>query len=93
MGENTIIISKEFLSFDMDIKTITVTDKGQITLPQKFRKKLNIEKGQVLMAIQDDDTILLQTLDEKKYHDLMLHSQRTAQKLWDNEDDKIWDKM
>jgi len=36
---------------------VTITSKGQITIPSKLRKKLKIDKGEKLLIIEEDDAI------------------------------------
>lgn len=87
------LISKEFLTLDMDIQIIKVTDKGQISLPQKFRKTVGIQRGDKIIAIQEGNTIILQSLDEDKFKDLVKHSQKVAKKLWSHKEDDIWNNV
>jgi AbrB family looped-hinge helix DNA binding protein len=39
------------------VETVTVTSKGQITIPSKLRKELKIEEGEKLLVIREGDTI------------------------------------
>jgi AbrB family looped-hinge helix DNA binding protein len=39
------------------VETVTVTSKGQITLPSQLRKELKIEEGEKLLIIREDDSI------------------------------------
>jgi AbrB family looped-hinge helix DNA binding protein len=39
------------------VETVTVTSKGQITIPSKLRKELKIEEGEKLLVIREDDSI------------------------------------
>ena len=41
------------------MKVIKVTSKGQVTLPQEFREKLNITEGTYLVASINQNGILL----------------------------------
>lgn len=36
---------------------VTITSKGQITIPSRLRKKLKIVKGEKLLIIEEDDAI------------------------------------
>jgi antitoxin PrlF len=38
---------------------VTVSSKGQVTIPSKLRKKLKIKRGARFMAIQEDDAVKL----------------------------------
>lgn len=72
-------------------EVITVGEKGQIVIPMKMRKGLKIEKGTKLIVSEDKDkiTIMPVKLDEK--HILMLLSESSLKKTWDNPYDERWD--
>ena len=40
-------------------ETVTVTSKGQVTLPAKIRKRLKIEIGEKLIVIQEKNAVKL----------------------------------
>ncbi len=42
-----------------DVETVTVSSKGQVTLPSKLRKRLKIAKGEKLLVVSEDNTIRL----------------------------------
>ncbi|MCE5301381.1 MAG: AbrB/MazE/SpoVT family DNA-binding domain-containing protein [Spirochaetia bacterium] len=44
--------------------TITVTQKGQVVIPSKLRRKLHIKKGTKLLVREEKDGILLTPEDE-----------------------------
>ena len=46
----------------MDTQVLTVTSKGQISLPINIRKKLSIDTGDSLVAYATDDAIILKTI-------------------------------
>ena len=46
----------------MDTQVLTVTSKGQISLPINMRKKLSIDTGDSLVAYATDDAIILKTI-------------------------------
>jgi AbrB family looped-hinge helix DNA binding protein len=39
--------------------TITVTTKGQVVIPAKIRKKMNIKKGTKLLVVEKEQEIVL----------------------------------
>ena len=43
--------------------TITVTQKGQVVIPSKIRKKLNIKKGTRLFVSEEENRITMTPLD------------------------------
>lgn len=46
----------------MKIKTSTVTQKGQIVIPSKLRRKLGIRQGTQIAFIEEDERLVLQPL-------------------------------
>lgn len=39
------------------VETVTVTSKGQVTIPSKLRRELRIAKGEKLLVIREGDAI------------------------------------
>ncbi|MBT4174214.1 AbrB/MazE/SpoVT family DNA-binding domain-containing protein [archaeon] len=78
----------------MLIRTVKVSEKGQIAIPKEVREKSGIKKGDVLVVYQDKDKIMLEKDSralEDDFEDLRKLSQLTMKKLWDNKEDEIWD--
>ncbi|MFI5422301.1 MAG: AbrB/MazE/SpoVT family DNA-binding domain-containing protein [Nitrososphaerales archaeon] len=48
----------------MSDEAIFVTKKGQVTIPIRFRKSLNIREGSKLLISQSNDSIILRPLLE-----------------------------
>lgn len=46
----------------MDAQVLTVSSKGQISLPVNIRKRLSIDTGDKLVVYASDDAIMLKTL-------------------------------
>ena len=42
-----------------ETETVVVSSKGQVTIPSKLRKQLNIEKGERLLVVQENGAIKL----------------------------------
>ncbi|MBN1645471.1 AbrB/MazE/SpoVT family DNA-binding domain-containing protein [Candidatus Woesearchaeota archaeon] len=76
----------------MEAKIVKVTDKGQISIPTKFRKNTGIKKGDQLLMIQDGKRIVVQLVMDDDFNDLLKHSEEVMKKVWDNKEDEIWDK-
>ena len=77
----------------MLIKTIKVTDKGQISIPIDIRELAGINTGDELVIIQEGSKLLLEkpeNIIKDDFKDLFKHSENIAKKLWDNKDDEIW---
>jgi len=43
----------------VETETVTVSSKGQVTIPSKLRKQLNIEKGKRFLVVQENGVIKL----------------------------------
>ena len=50
----------------MLIGTSYITAKGQVTIPLKIRKKLNLQKGDEILFVETEDGIMLKTASELK---------------------------
>tara|TARA_Y100000310_G_scaffold328062_1_gene395484 strand:- start:27184 stop:27417 length:234 start_codon:yes stop_codon:yes gene_type:complete len=74
----------------METKIIKVTDKGQISLPIKIRDSLYIEKGDELIIRQNQDSIIIRKVKEEDFSDLLKHSEKVAEELWNNKEDEVW---
>ena len=74
----------------MDEKIIKVTDKGQVSLPMVVREALQIYPGNSLLLSRSDDVIILKKVRDDDFSDLLKHSEKVLEKLWDNKEDEIW---
>ena len=80
----------------MTVKTVKVSDKGQIAIPLDIRQLAGIEKGDELIVMEDEGNVLLQKSDRlsKKmkddFKDILKLSERSLKEVWDNEEDDIW---
>ncbi len=78
------------------IKTIKVSDKGQIALPVEVRESADINVGDSLILIQKGKRIMIEKTEmiESKvkddFKDLLKLSELSLKDLWDNEYDDIW---
>ena len=90
------LISKKILTHSMIIKTIKVSDKGQIAIPKEIRKEAGINKGEELIIVQDNGTILLEKSQnvamkvKDDFKDLLKFSEQALKSVWDNKADDIW---
>ncbi|MEM2926034.1 MAG: AbrB/MazE/SpoVT family DNA-binding domain-containing protein [Candidatus Bathyarchaeia archaeon] len=41
------------------MEVVTVSSKGQVTIPSKFRKRMRIVKGERFLVVQEDNAIKL----------------------------------
>lgn len=77
----------------METKIIKVTDKGQISLPTKIRGSLDIKQGDDLIITRSKNVIVIKKISKEDFSDLLIHSEKVAKKLWDNEEDEIWNNV
>lgn len=92
--KNQKFISKKILTISkMILKTVKVSDKGQIAIPHDVREKAGINKGDTLIIIQEDNKLLLEKTSEKMkddFKDILKLSEHSLKEVWDNKDDDIW---
>ena len=48
----------------MEASVIKVSSKGQIVIPAKWRKRMDIKDGQELLAIGEGDTLLIKKIED-----------------------------
>lgn len=70
---------------------ITVGEKGQIVIPKKIREELKIIKGTKLIITEDKDKISIKPIKIGERHLLMLLSETSLKKTWNNKYDERWD--
>ena len=69
----TYIISDGILLLKKGVHTMTVTivtTKGQIVIPSRIRKKLNIKKGTRLIIEEVGNQLILRTVSPAYFHDM-----------------------
>ena len=80
------------------LKTINVSEKGQIAIPREIQESLGIKKGDRLVITAKDKKILIQKATniekhiEDDFEDLLRYSESSLEKLWNNKKDDIWEK-
>ena len=82
-----------------EIKTVKITDKGQISIPKDIRDELNLKEGETLVLITESDKIILEkSVNIKKKLRLsestktMIMSEKSLENDWDNDYDERWNK-
>ncbi len=81
----------------MKLKTVKVSDKGQISIPSEIREEAGIERGDELVLIEDRGKILLEKVEtaskeiKDDFKDLLKFSEHSLKKLWLNKENDIWD--
>ncbi|MEK6844765.1 MAG: AbrB/MazE/SpoVT family DNA-binding domain-containing protein [Nanoarchaeota archaeon] len=74
----------------METKIIKVTNKGQISIPVVIRSSLNISEGDELILTRANDAIILKKINQDDFKDILIHSEKSLKKVWDNKEDEIW---
>lgn len=78
------------------MKTIRVSEKGQIAIPNQIRETLGIEQGDELVVIQVDNKILIEKTQRTEqrlkddFKDILKFSEKSLREVWDNKSDDIW---
>lgn len=72
-------------------EVITVGEKGQIVIPKKIREDLKISKGTKLIVSEDKEKITIKPVKLDEKHIMMLLSETSLKKTWDNPYDERWD--
>ena len=75
-----------------DIRTATITAKGQIVLPKEARKKAGFKEGTKVAIITHKDRVELRPLPQfSEAMEAMLLSEPSFMKEWDTpEEDEAW---
>ena len=55
----------------VEASTTKVSSKGQVVIPANVRKAASIKKGQKILAIAIDDTIVLKKIIDKSFKETM----------------------
>jgi AbrB family looped-hinge helix DNA binding protein len=80
-----------------DVKTVTILQKGQITIPRTIQRKMGIKKGDRFVLVARGDNIMLKRSPaiiksiEDDFSDILAISEHSLGKLWLNKEDDIWD--
>ena len=84
----------------MELKTIKLSEKGQISIPKEIRKGMRLKKGDKLVLMTKGEQLILQKADlvlkklglEEESISNMMASEETLKKDWDNKYDERWNK-
>ncbi len=83
---------------EMTLKTVNVSEKGQIAIPREIRILLGIKKGDRLVLTAKNKKLLIQKATnltkqmEDDLDDLSSYSELSLKKLWLNKKDDVWNK-
>lgn len=81
----------------MNVKFVTVSDKGQIAIPSDIRQEAGINKGDQLVMIEEGGKIMIErssTVSKKvkdDFKDLLKISEVSLKKLWLDKANDVWD--
>lgn len=95
-----ILTCKTFWITKMELKTIKLSGKGQISIPKDIRKEIHLNKGDRLVLMTKGEQLILQKADlllkklnvEEESTGIMLISEESLKKDWDNKYDERWNK-
>ena len=83
----------------VELKTVKISDKGQICIPKDVRNEMKIAVGETLIMIVEKDKIILEKSISIKRKlkmgeglETMLMSEESLKKDWDNKYDERWNK-
>ena len=80
----------------MEIKTVKVSEKGQIAIPTSMRKNIGIEQGDELLLVETEGKILIEKADKVSqsmkddFEDVLKYNEDSLKEVWDNKEDDIW---
>jgi len=78
------------------IKTLRVSDKGQISIPNSVRQRLGIQRGDNLILFEINGKLLIekqQKVSEKmidEFKDVLRFSEQSLKEVWDSPEDEVW---
>lgn len=81
------------------INTMKVSSRGQVVIPEKMRKKLNIEEGTKLIIKEVNNKLIIESEKEflqnlesleklKEKQGWLAMAEKNMEKLWDNKEDE-----
>jgi len=82
---------------NMKMKTVRISDKGQISIPIDIRNSLGLRRGDELILIQTDNKILIEKPKKmikkvkEDFKDIITLTESSLKKFWLNKEDEIWD--
>ena len=80
----------------MEMRTVKVSDKGQIAIPTSIREKIGIDKGDELLLVETGGKILIEKVDnvsqsmKDSFKDIVKYNEDSLKEVWDNKEDDIW---
>ena len=77
-----------------EVSVVTVSSKGQIVLPERFREEMKLKKGTHLLIVKESDVLILKKEESAKddFKDLTRLAERSLKALWGGKEEDIWSK-
>ena len=80
------------------LKKITVSDKGQISIPAEIRREMGIKKGDDMLLLRSGDRLLIEKprhvlqLLEDDLSDLLTISETSLEEFWSSRSEDVWNR-
>lgn len=80
----------------IELKSVKVSQKGQIAIPRDIQRELGIKKGDELILVREGRKLMLEKPEritegvKDEFKDLIKLSETSLRKLWLNKEDEIW---
>ena len=80
------------------LKKITVSDKGQISIPAEIRREMGIKKGDDLLLLRSGDRLLIEKprrvlqLLEDDLSDLLTINETSLEEFWSSRSEDVWNR-
>jgi AbrB family looped-hinge helix DNA binding protein len=71
----------------VEASTTKISSKGQVVIPANVRKAANIKKGQRILAIAIDDTVVLKKILDKSFEETLKPVWNKVRKMGLSEED------
>lgn len=77
-----------------EVSVVKVSTKGQIVLPERFRKAMKIRKGANMLAIKEGEIIILKKEESLKddFRDMAKMAERSLEDIWGGSEEDIWNR-
>ena len=68
LKKNKNLINKNILIIliKMEFEISKITERGQVTIPQEFRKELNLKTGEKILFIKEKEKLILEPMKKTK---------------------------
>jgi len=72
----------------IEMRTVTITEKGQIAIPREIRKRADFKNGSKITILAFNDRIELRPIKQLEHMLTALTSEKTLSKDWNSKEDK-----